>query len=150
VKSHKVSLSVLLAVVATGFLLTTTTIGLLSVSEEVAFEGTITTLDVDLFSDQQCTQNCSAISWGGVYAGESSSEIIYVKNTGDAPITLSMSITNWIPETANSSISMTWNKENTTLDPEETVQATLTLTISENVNDISNFDYKMLITGIAQ
>ena len=134
---------------ATGLLLTATTIGLLSVTEEVAFEGTITTLNVGLFLDQQCTQNCDSMSWGGIYAGESASKTIYVKNTGDANITLSMSITDWIPESADGPISMTWNRENYTLDPEETIQATLTLTISENTDGISNFGYKMLITGVA-
>jgi len=74
---------------------------LLSVTDEVVFEGTITTLNVELFSDQQCTQNCTSISWGGVYAGESTSKNIYVKNTGDETITLSMSITDWVPEAAD-------------------------------------------------
>ena len=131
-------------------MLTVTTIGLLTVTEEVAFEGTITTLNVELFLDQQGTQNCDSMSWGGIYAGESASKTIYVKNTGDATITLSMSITDWIPESADGPISMTWNRENYTLDPEETIQATLTLTISENTAGISNFGYKMLITGVAQ
>jgi len=149
VKLNKTSLTVITALVATGFLLTTTTIGLLSVTEEVAMEGTITTLNVDLFLDSQGTQNCTAMSWGGVYAGESSSKTMYVKNTGDVPVTLSMIITNWNPDSADDHISMTWNRENTTLDPEEIIQATLTLTISEDSNGISNFSYKMLITGIA-
>ena len=61
-----------------------------------------------------------------------------------------MSITDWIPESANGPISMTWNRENYTLDPEEIVQASLTLTILENAAGISNFGYKMLITGVAQ
>ena len=88
-KLNKVSLSVLTAVVATGLLLTATTIGLLSVTEEVAFEGTITTLNVGLFLDQTCNPNqtCTSMSWGGIYAGESDSKTIFVKNTGDAPIT---------------------------------------------------------------
>ena len=130
-------------------MLTATSIGLLSVTDEVVFEGTITTLNVGLFSDQQCTQNCDSMSWGGIYAGESASKNIYVKNTGDANITLSMSITDWIPESADGPISMTWNREDYTLDPEETIHATLTLTISENTDGISNFGYKMLITGVA-
>ena len=142
-------MSIITALVATGVLLTATSIGLLSVTEEVAFEGTITTLNVGLFLDQQCTQNCESMSWGGIYAGESASKTIYVKNTGDATITLSMTMTDWIPESADGPISMTWNRENYTLEPQETIQAALTLTISENANNISNFGYKMLITGIA-
>ena len=146
----QISLSIIIAIIATGILLTATTIGLLSVTEEVSFEGTITTLNVGLFLDQQCTQNCDSMSWGGIYIGESASKTIYVKNTGDATVELSMSMTNWIPESANGLISMIWNRENYILDPNETIQATLTLTISENTIDISNFGYKMLITGVAE
>ena len=146
----QISLSIIIAIIATGILLTATTIGLLSVTEEVSFEGTITTLNVGLFLDQQCTQNCDSMSWGGIYIGESASKTIYVKNTGDATVELSMSMTNWIPESANGPISMIWNRENYILDPNETIQATLTLTISENTIDISNFGYKMLITGVAE
>ena len=144
------SLSIIVAAATTGLLLTASTIALLSVTEEVDFEGTITNLNVGLFSDQECTQNCTSMSWGGVYAGESASKTIYIKNTGDATVTLSMSITEWTPESADGPISMNWNRENYILDPKETVEGILTLSISANSNGISNFGYKMLITGIAE
>lgn len=147
IKIHNISTSIVAALIATGVLLTATTVGLLSITQEVPFKGTITTLNVGVFLDQECTQNCTSMSWGGVYAGESETKKVYIQNTGDVPLELSMSITDWQPESANGPISMSWNKENTTLEPQEIVQATLTLTILENATGITDFGYKMLITG---
>jgi hypothetical protein len=147
IKIQNVSITIIIALVASGALLTITTLGLLSTTQEVPFEGTITTLNVNVYLDQECTQNCTSMSWGGVYAGESQTQKIYIKNTGNTPIELSMTITDWNPTTANGPISMAWNKENYILEQEEIVEATLTLTISENINDITDFGYKMLITG---
>ena len=87
------------------------------------------------------------MSWGGVYAGDTETKKIYVKNTGGAPIELSMTITDWEPDSANGPVSMTWNKENSVLEPEEVIEATLTLTILENTDGVSDFGYTMLITG---
>jgi hypothetical protein len=143
----KFSVGIIIALVVTGLLITATTLGLLSVSQEVSFDGTITTLNVGLFLDQDSTQNCTSLSWGGVYAGESVSKTIYVKNTGDLPLTLSMSITDWNPKSANGPLSMTWNRENYVLDPEEVIDVALILTISENVEQLSTFGYNMLIIG---
>lgn len=146
-KIQKLSTAVVVAIIATGILLTATTIGLLSTTQEVPFEGTITTLNVGVFLDPDCAQNCTSMSWGGVYAGDTENKKIYVKNTGNAPIELSMTISDWEPESANGPISMTWNKENYVLEPEQVIEATLTLTILENTDGISDFGYKMLITG---
>jgi archaellum component FlaG (FlaF/FlaG flagellin family) len=142
-------MGVIIALVGTGALLVAATVGLLSVSQEVDFEGTITSINVGLFLDQQTTVNCTSMSWGGVYAGESASKSIYVKNTGNAALTLSMRIIDWIPESADGPVSMSWNRENYILDPGEVVEARLTLSISENADGISNFGYKMLVTGTA-
>jgi archaellum component FlaG (FlaF/FlaG flagellin family) len=142
-------MGVIIALVGTGALLVAATVGLLSVSQEVDFEGTITSVNVGLFLDQQATVNCTSMSWGGVYAGESASKSIYVKNTGNAALTLSMRIIDWIPESADGPVSMSWNRENYILDPGEVVEARLTLSISENADGISNFGYKMLVTGTA-
>lgn len=147
IKIQNIPSGIVVALVTTSLLLTATTVGLLSVTQEVPFEGTITTLNVGVFLDQECTQNLTSISWGGIYVGESETKKIYVKNTGNAILELSMSITEWEPEFSNGPISMSWNKENYLLEPEEIIEATLTLTILENTEGISDFGYKMLITG---
>ena len=145
---NKLALGIIVALAGTGLFLVAITTGLLSFTKEIPFEGTITTLNVEAYTDQQCTQACTSMSWGGVYAGESSQKTIYVKNTGNIPLTLSMSISDWIPQSANGPVSMTWNRENHSLDPQEVVSATLTLAISEDTGGISNFSYKMLLTGV--
>jgi len=148
IKPNILSKSGIIVLASTGLILVAVTAGLLSVTQEVDFQGTITTINVEVFLDQQCTQPCTTMSWGGVYAGESSSKTIYVKNTGNIPLTLSMSITDWVPASADGPVSMTWNRENYSLDPQEAVSATLTLTVSEDTGGITNFSYKMLLTGV--
>jgi hypothetical protein len=147
IKIQGLSAGLVVALTLTGVILTATTVGLLSVSQEVPFEGTINTLNVGVFLDESCTQNCTSMSWGGVFAGDVETKKIYVKNTGNTDLELSMTVTDWEPDNADGPVSMTWNKENYVLNPNEVIEATLTLTISEDAVGISNFGYKMLIIG---
>ena len=72
---------------------------------------------------------------------------VYVKNTGTAPVTLSMSNTNWNPTDAYGALSLDWNRESTVLNPDQVTTATLTLSTSSSVNGISAFSVNIVISG---
>ena len=144
---RKISTGAILAFVAIGLVLTVTTAGLLSVSQTVESEGTVTAINLGVYSDVGCTQTLTSINWGNISPGDSVTKTIYVKNTGNSPIGISMTAEGWDPGIASSYISVSWNREGTALYPEEAVSATVTLTVSSDISGVSNFYVNLKITG---
>jgi hypothetical protein len=42
---------------------------------------------------------------------------------------------------------VTWNRENTVLDPGEDIAATITLDVASDTGTLSNFSFNIIITG---
>jgi hypothetical protein len=144
---RKISTGAIIAIVIVGLVLTVTTAGLLSVSQSVSSSGTVTAVNVGVYSDSACTQTLTSINWGTIAPGGSVTSTIYVKNTGNVQITLSMTKTNWNPPGADGPITLTWNKEATTLSAGASTAATLTLTVSSSISGITTFSVNIVITG---
>ena len=109
--------------------------------------GTITAVNVGVYSDSQCTQNCTNISWGNVSPGETATQTVYVKNTGNVPVTLTMTTTGWSPSNANSYLTLTWNQENTVLNAGQSISATLTLAVASSTGSLTDFSFTIILTG---
>ena len=144
---QKLSMGALIAITAVAIFLTVTTAGLLSVNQAIPSSGTVTAVNVGVYSDSACTQNLTSINWGAISPNSSATRTIYVKNTGNTPITLSMTKTNWNPASANGPITLTWNRESTALTAGQVSTATLTLSVSQSISGITNFDVDVVITG---
>ena len=108
--------------------------------------GKVIGVNVGVFADSACTQNLTAISWGSVYPGESVNRTVYVKNTGNAPITLSMATAGWYPAVANGPISIAWDREGVSLTSGQVVVAAITLSTSPSMSGM-NFTVTIVITG---
>ena len=143
----RVSTVTVIALVAIGLILSFTTSGLLSVNQAVQSSGTVTSIGVGVYSDYGCTNILTNINWGTITPGESVTRTIYVKNTGDATITLSMTKTNWNPSNAEGYMTLTWNREGRTLDPDQMTTATLTLSVSEDISAVEAFSVDIVIIG---
>jgi hypothetical protein len=153
---RKISAVSIIAVAALGIILTYSTAGVItiqqaanSINRPLPSSGNIAALNVGIYSDYACTQTLEAIDWGDILPGSSIEKIIYIKNTGSTPITLSMTATNWNPTNAYGPLNLTWNKEGTKLNKNEVTAATLTLTVAENTADITTFSVTILIIGSA-
>ena len=143
----KISTGIIVALVAVGLILTVTTAGLLSVSQTVESEGTVTAINLGVFSDSGCTQTLTGIDWGNISPGDSVTKTVYVKNTGNAPITLSMGTTGWMPYIAIEYITVSWNRQGTSLNPEQSVSATVTLSVASGTEGVSSFYVEIVVTG---
>lgn len=143
----KLSTGAIIAIVVAGLLLTVTTTGLLSISKTLDSTGTVTAVNVGVYSDSGCTTPKTSIDWGTISPGNTITSTVYVKNTGNTPITLSMTKANWIPPGANGPITVTWNREDTTLSVGQSVAATLTLTVSSGISGITGFSVDIVVTG---
>ena len=144
----KISLGVTIAIAVTGLFLTMMTAGVLVSSQTVPSGGTITAVNVGVYSNSACTQNCTNINWGTLAPGASTTSTIYIKNTGTMPVTLSMATANWTPSNANTYLTLTWNRgTNYVLAVGSSVSATLTLRASANAGNITTFSFDIVITG---
>lgn len=123
------------------------TYAIVSRSVTVASVGVVLTVNVGVYNDPECTQNLTSIDWGSVPAGSSVARTIYLKNTGNTPITLGMTLTGWSPSGAQQYIDVTWDRQNVVLAADESCTATLTLSISQDITGITNFSVNIVITG---
>jgi len=123
---------------------------LFSSSQALPSSGNIVTVNVGVYSDIACTQELDAFGWGEISPGASVTHTIYVKNSGNSQVTLSMNAADWSPTEANGPMVLAWDKEGTTLLPEEVTTAMLTLSVAQNiVSDITEFSVGIVVTGTA-
>jgi hypothetical protein len=154
---RKISAVTIIVFTAMGLVLTYSTAGLISfqnanskVNRQLPSSGNIAAINVGLYSDYACTLKMESIDWGDIAPGESVNRVIYLKNTGNTQILLSMTANDWTPSYANGPITLTWNKEGTLLDPGEVTSATLTLATVEDISGVTTFSVSILIIGTAQ
>jgi len=144
---HSKLFPVALAVIALA--LTATTFAAITVTSNVSSTGTIgtSTPNIGVFSDSACTTAKSAISWGSLAAGASTTQTVYVKNTGNAAMTLSLSSNNWTPTGANTYITVSWDKQGQTLSAGQSTPAIITLAVSPSVTGITTFSNTITLSG---
>jgi len=137
---------ILLAIVALA--LTVTTMAAITINKDVTSSGTITTSpNLGVYSDSACTNAISSVTWGSISAGTSTTQTVYVKNTGTGTMTLSLASSNWSPSGANTYLTVTWDKQGSTLTTGQSSAAILTLTVSSSVTGITNFSNTITLTG---
>lgn len=146
IKKTSKALIIVLTIVALA--LTASTAAVLNVNQNIPSLGTITTTpNIGVYSDSACTTNITTINWGSLTAGGSATQTVYVKNTGTGVMTLSLATNNWSPAGASSYMTISWNKSGTQLSAEQSVAATITLTVSSSINGITNFSNAITISG---
>jgi hypothetical protein len=145
----------LIALIFTAIALSAVTAGVLIAQQNVPAQGhlasgiTTNTVNVGVFIDPQATTLCTDIDFGNLNSGNIVTKTLYIKNTGNITETLSMTVTDWNPPTATSSIFLTWDQENAKLQAGAIVPATLTLNIAADTGDISDFNFNIVISGSA-
>jgi hypothetical protein len=128
-------------------LLTATTLAILQSSKTISNSGNIKTINVSAYQDSNCTIPLSAFNWGNMEPNSSAVQTMYIKNEGSAPMTLNMTTNTWNPTNASTYITVTWNQENTIVNPGINVQANVTLTVSPSIAGIPSYTFTMVIKG---
>jgi len=122
--------------------------GLLTNTLTLTGLGSVKTVNISAYWDSSCTSAVSTMNWGAVEPGLSTSRIIYLKNEGNAPVTLSLATTNWNPSSAENYTSIGWNySEGQQIGAGKVIQVTLTLTMSSNMSRVGSFTFDIVITG---
>jgi hypothetical protein len=95
----------------------------------------------------ECTQIVNSVDWGTPGPGDSVSKTVYIKNTGNAQMTLSMSCSGWNPVGAENYLTLSWNREGTQINAGAVIPAVLTLSVSGAVTGITDFSFNTVIVG---
>jgi hypothetical protein len=109
--------------------------------------GSVKALGVSIFSDSACTKALSSVDWGMAEPGLVVNKIVYIKNTGDAPVTLSLRTANWNPTSAQTYMTLSWNYNGQALNASLVVAVTLSLSISSSTQGVTSYSFDILITG---
>ena len=105
------------------------------------------TSSIGIYWDSNCTNKVSSINWGMVELGSSKNVTVYVKNTENVALTLSLSAENWNPANASKYMSLSWDYNGQPINPNTVIRITLTLTVFANVTGITDFSFDIIITG---
>ena len=135
------------AIALAGLMITLTAMAALSDSQTVPLSGTISTVNVEAYTDSACTIPCTALSVGNVAPGGTATQTIYIKNSGTVPMTLTMTASNWSPSNANTYLTLSWNRQSTVLAAGSSTPATLTLVAASNTGSLTTFSCSVTITG---
>jgi hypothetical protein len=104
-------------------------------------------VQLGIYSDSACQTVLSSVTWGTLNPGGWSSQTIYLRNEGNVPVTLSMSVGNWTPSSVQSYLTLTWDRSGYVLATGLVVQAVLTLNVSASISGITSFGFDITISA---
>jgi hypothetical protein len=148
-EAPKTNLAVIFTIALAAMIMTALAASLLPAQRKIPSSGNIKTLGITVYADEACTQSLTFIGWGLVEPGSSYKRDIWINNTGNTQVKLSMTTEGWNPAEAEGYITLTWDKEGATLNVKQLVKATLTLTVSASVTqtNVRDFSFTIVITG---
>jgi hypothetical protein len=116
-------------------------------SSTISSVGTFKAIGIGVYWDNSRTNRVTEINWGLLEPGDKKSFTIYISNEGNAPLTLSMSTSNWNPSSVANYLTLTWSNIGQTINAGVTAQLTLTLTVSPSVSGTNGFSFDITAVG---
>lgn len=117
-------------------------------STTICSRGAVKTLGVGVYWDAGCNNPVSSIDWGVVDPGSQENVTVYMRNEANVPAIVSLSTENWDPPEASSYLTLGWDYSGQTLEPGESIEVTLILSISSDIQDVTEFDFDIVITVV--
>ena len=104
---------------------------------------------IGVYQNSQGTTLLTSLNWGTLEPGQNQTITTYIKNEGNTPITLTLQTSNWTPTSAQNYLTLTWNYNDQTINPNQTQQITITLEVDPNTTGITNFSFNITILATA-
>ncbi len=120
---------------------------LLTTQKTIPGTGSLQTVGVGVYWNPGCTNATSSLGFGLMAPGSSKNFTLYLKNTGNSAVTLSMISRNWNPTEASSYMSLTWDREGTRIDPDQVIPIIIKLSVTTNAQGINSFSFEIVISG---
>jgi len=119
----------------------------LQTSRTVSNAGTVKAIGVGVFWNNECTDPLSSIDWGILEPGSSKNVTCYIRNEGNSVSTLSMYASNWSPSNASDYLTLSWDYGGQSINPDDVVQVTFTLSVDASIDGITSFSFDITIVG---
>jgi len=130
-----------------GLSLVSQTFPAVQTSKTLSSTGTIETIGVGVYSDSQCSTPLSSLPWGTLEPGSNQNVICYIRNEGNSQSTLSMYASNWNPSSAENYLVLSWDYDGHSINPDDAIPVTFTLTVDASIEGITNFSFDITIVG---
>ena len=117
-------------------------------SATIGSRGTVRTSGVGVYWDEICSNPVSYVDWGIVDPGSQKNVRVYVRNEGNVYAPISLDTVNWDPVQASSCITLDWDYSGQLLKPKESTRITLILQISPGIQNVTGFDFDIVIAQI--
>jgi len=116
--------------------------------ETITCTGQITSVGVKFYSDASAIQQITAINWGVVQPSTTTNKVYYMKNTGNVPENVTMTVTGWNPSNANQYISCTWNMtQGQSIVLNRIYPVKFSLIVNQNTDTITAFGFNIVVVG---
>jgi len=131
--------------------------------------GTIHTIGVKAYYDPNLENMTTQIEWGKTYPGSTANVTLYIKSISNTKTALHLQTANWAfrnstnaivsgPNSTTPYLNLTWNYNNTIINPDQTIPITLTLSVTNSStftrflkeNDVTNFSFDITISATEQ
>lgn len=156
----KKTLFLILIVALSSVALTTTISIMLSKTSNFTLPslGTVKTIGVEVYWDQNLENKTETINWDEVWVGSSKNVTVYIRSISNYQIILNLHATDWNPTDVSDYMNLSWDYNGTLLNPSETIQVTLTMSIPSSYsfvnylidNDVQNFNVDIHIIAASQ
>ena len=113
----------------------------------IGSHGTVTVVGMGVYWDSNCGNAVFSIDWGIIEPGLAKHVTVYVRNEGNDAVTLFLGTENWNPENASNYLKLSWDYAGENIRPDETVQVTLTLLASPDMEGITGFGFDIIISS---
>ena len=84
---------------------------------------------------------------GVIGPGEAKEVTLYLKNTGNVPVNLTLSTENWSPAVAADYMTLTWDYDGTPVVAGAVRRVIITLSVATNITGVAEFSFDILITA---
>ena len=116
-------------------------------SRTVPNAGAVKAIGVGVYWNNECTNPLSSIDWGVLEPGSSKNVTCYIRSEGNSVSTLSMNASNWNPSNASSYMTLSWDYGGQSINPDDVVQVTFTLSVDASIEGITSFSFDITIVG---
>jgi len=110
--------------------------------------GQLYKVNVNIYRDQDGATELTVMDFGVLAPGETKAFVAYVESKSSGQVTLSYFTSNWVPANASQFITLAWDYNGISIQPNHLFKTTFTLKASPSISGIDTFTF--LITVLAQ
>ena len=143
----KASLTILIVSISFALVSSVVVSGVLNTSKTIQSTGKVKSINVGVYWNSACTNVTTSINWGTIEPNSTVTRTVYVKNTGNSPLTLHLSSSGWNPANSNQYMTLTWDRENAVVSSGSVATAVLTFRVSSSITGITDFSFDIIVEG---